>query len=786
MLKFLNFSAKFLIIFFVILVFFSFSTLWYFSIGLPDYKKLSNYQPPISSRVYSENNKLIAEYAIEKRLFIPFESIPDKVVNSFLSAEDKNFFSHPGIDAKGILRAIIKNIKNISQNKRLEGASTITQQVAKNFLLTNEVSIKRKIKEAILAFRIERAYTKERILELYLNQIYLGQGTYGIAAASLEYFDKSIKELNYSESALLAALPKAPSKYNPYRYPEIAKFRRNLVIENLYENNFITKEELKNFKNSNINLKKRKIEIVNEANSYTEEVRKIVKNIYGFEKLYSQGFSISTPLNIDYQIQALKSLRKGIEEYDRRRGWRGPVTNTIRNKNWKNSIKRYKLDPTLNWYFAEIISLDDNKIEFKIINNNKDEIKSYLNFQNIKWTIPKKKLIRDIHKAGDIIFVKKEKNFWTLKQYPKVNGGIVILDPFTGDVMALAGGFNFKTSEFNRVTQAKRQPGSAFKPIVYAAALEKGFAPNSIILDAPFVESQGVGLKNWKPENYGKKFYGPSTLRKGIEYSRNLMTVRIAKILGLEQILDLSKKLNIYDEIPELLSVSLGASETTLINLTSAYAPFVNGGKKIDPKLISRIQDRRGKTIFQKKGMKCLGCDKFISDEFELPKIENKNEQVLSEETSYQMTSILQGAVQRGTAKKLRTLKVPLGGKTGTTNDNFDAWFIGFSSNLIIGVYVGFDNPKTLGKYETGSKAALPIFKDFVENSLYKEDFGEFQIPEKIYLTSLNYDTGLKSAPGEKNSIIEALKLKDINNLNNNTLISTSGRDKIVKFRQFY
>ena len=786
MLKFLNFSVKFLIIFFVILVFFSFSTLWYFSIGLPDYKKLSNYQPPISSRVYSENNKLIAEYAIEKRLFIPFESIPDKVVNSFLSAEDKNFFSHPGIDAKGILRAVIKNIKNISQNKRLEGASTITQQVAKNFLLTNEVSIKRKIKEAILAFRIERAYTKERILELYLNQIYLGQGTYGIAAASLEYFDKSIKELNYSESALLAALPKAPSKYNPYRYPEIAKFRRNLVIENLYENNFITKEELKNLKNSNINLKKRKIEIVNEANSYTEEVRKIVKNIYGFEKLYSQGFSISTPLNIDYQIQALKSLRKGIEEYDRRRGWRGPVTNTIRNKNWKNSIKRYKLDPTLNWHFAEIISLDDNKIEFKIINNNKDEIKSYLNFQNIKWTVPKKKLIRDIHKAGDIIFVKKDKNFWTLKQYPKVNGGIVILDPFTGDVLALAGGFNFKTSEFNRVTQAKRQPGSAFKPIVYAAALEKGFAPNSIILDAPFVESQGVGLKNWKPENYGKKFYGPSTLRKGIEYSRNLMTVRIAKILGLEQILDLSKKLNIYDEIPELLSVSLGASETTLINLTSAYAPFVNGGKKIDPKLISRIQDRRGKTIFQKKGMKCLGCDKFISDEFELPKIENKNEQVLSEETSYQMTSILQGAVQRGTAKKLRTLKVPLAGKTGTTNDNFDAWFIGFSSNLIIGVYVGFDNPKTLGKYETGSKAALPIFKDFVENSLYKEDFGEFQIPEKIYLTSLNYDTGLKSAPGEKNSIIEALKLKDINNLNNNNLISTSGRDKIVKFRQFY
>ena len=785
MLKFLNFSLKFVIIFFVVLIFFVFSTLWYFSIGLPDYKKLSNYQPPISSRVYSEDSNLIAEYALEKRLFIPFESVPDKVINAFLSAEDKNFFRHPGIDAKGILRAIIKNIKNISQNKRLEGASTITQQVAKNFLLTNEVSMKRKVKEAILAFRIERAYTKERILELYLNQIYLGQGTYGIAAASLEYFDKSIKELNYSESALLAALPKAPSKYNPYKYPEVAKFRRNLVLENLEQNKFISKKELENFKQSKLKLKRRKIEIVNEANSYTEEVRRTVKDIYGFEKLYSQGLSISTPLNINYQIQALKSLRKGIEDYDRRRGWRGPITNKIKNKNWEKKISRYKLDPTLKWRFAEIISSDNNEVRFKLINN-KNPIEGVLTISNLKWSVPKKKSVKDIHKVGDIIFVKEKNKRWFLKQYPKVNGGIVVLDPYTGDVLALVGGFNFKTSEFNRVTQAKRQPGSAFKPIVYAAALEKGFAPNSIILDAPFVESQGVGLKNWKPENYGKKFYGPTTLRKGIEYSRNLMTVRIAKILGLEEILNLSKKLNIYEEIPELLSVSLGAAETTLMNLTSAYAPFVNGGKKIEPKLISRIQDRRGKTIFQEKNTKCIGCDKFINENIVLPKLESNKEKVLSEETAYQMTSILQGVVQRGTAKKLRSLKVPLAGKTGTTNDNYDAWFIGFSSNLVIGVYIGYDNPKTLGKFETGSKAALPIFKDFVEKTLFKEDFGEFKIPENIFLTSLNYDTGLKAEAEEKNVITEALKLRDINNLKNNNLISTNGRDKIVKFRQFY
>ena len=785
MLKFLNISLKSIIILFSAIAFFAFSTLWYFSIGLPDYKKLSNYEPPISSRVYSSDKKLIAEYAIEKRLFIPFESIPDKVVNAFLSAEDKNFFNHPGIDAKGILRAIIKNIQNITQNKRLEGASTITQQVAKNFLLTNEVSMKRKVKEAILAFRIERAYTKERILELYLNQIYLGEGTYGIAAASLEYFDKSIKDLDYAEAALLAALPKAPSKYNPYKYPKVAKFRRNLVLENLRENKFISKKKLNELKKSDLTLKKRKIAIINEANSYTEEVRRTVKDIYGFEKLYSQGLSISTPLRVSYQIQALKSLRKGIEDYDRRQGWRGAIANKIKNKNWPSIISKYKIDPTLDWRLAEIISLDNSGIHFEIIDKKNDSTKGILGFENIKWTIPKNKTIKSIHEIGDIIFIKKRSNSWELKQYPKVNGGIVALDPFTGDVLALVGGFNFRTSEFNRVTQAKRQPGSAFKPIVYAAALENGFAPNSIILDAPFVESQGVGLKNWKPENYGKKFYGPTTLRKGIEYSRNLMTVRIAKILGLEEILSLSKKLNIYDEIPELLSVSLGSAETTLMNLTASYAPFINGGTKIEPQLISRIQNRRGKTIFQKNNIKCVGCDKFTNDT-ELPKIENVNEQVISEETAYQMTSILQGVVKRGTAKKLKSLNLPLAGKTGTTNDNYDAWFIGFSSNLVIGVYMGYDNPKTLGKFETGSKAALPIFKDFIENALYKEDFKEFQIPQNIYLTYLNYDTGIKSAAGEKNAIIEALKFRDINNVNNNNLISTNGRDKIVKFRQFY
>ena len=377
-------------------------------------------------------------------------------------------------------------------------------------------------------------------MELYLNQIYLGQGTYGIAAASLEYFDKSIKQLNYPDAALLAALPKAPSKYNPYKYPDVGKFRRNLVLQNLEENNFISKKDLKKFKNSKLNLKKRKIEIVNEANSYTEEVRRSVNENYGFEKLYSQGLSIRTPLNINYQIQAIKSLRKGIENYDRRHGWRGPITNKLKDKNWKKKIEKFKLDPTLNWEFAEIVGINNSEIQFEIFKK-KEKIKGALSLKDIKWTLSKGKNISEKYNIGDIIFIKKNNTSWSLKQYPKVDGGIVALDPYTGDVKALVGGFNFKSSEFNRVTQAKRQPGSAFKPIVYASALENGFSPNSIILDAPFVEKQGEGLKNWKPENYGKKFYGPTTLRKGIEYSRNLMTIRIAKVLGLERILELSK-----------------------------------------------------------------------------------------------------------------------------------------------------------------------------------------------------------------------------------------------------
>jgi len=777
-----NFLIKAVIVVILSLFFIAFSALWYFSTGLPDYKKLASYEPPVSSRVYADNGTLIAEYAIEKRLFIPYDSIPTLVINAILSAEDKNFFNHPGIDPKGIIRAVLNNFKNIVNNKRLEGASTITQQVAKNFLLTNEVSLKRKIKEAILAFRIEKAFTKEKILELYLNQIYLGEGAYGIAAASLEYFDKSVKELNYSEAALLAALPKAPSKYNPFRYYTEAKLRRDLVLQNLNENNFISDKELKKYKKEEINLKKRKIKLLKEANYYSEEIRRIIKNNYGFDQLYAEGLSIKSALDVDYQLHALSALRFGIESYDRRHGWRGPLLNTKTEKNWQEKLKEKKIDSSLSWEFAEIINVNELEIVFETINKKEN---GNITSSNLKWAI--KKTIHDSFKINDVIFVSRNsKKNWELKQYPKINGAIIAIDPYNGKVKALVGGFSFQASEFNRATQAKRQPGSAFKPFVYASALENDFSPNSIILDAPFIVEQGVGLKNWKPENYGKEFYGPTTLRKGVEYSRNLMTVRIAQEVGLKKILKLSRELNIYDEIPELLSVSLGSAETTLMQITNAYATFVNGGKKINPVLIERIQDRRGKTIFNSDNRECIGCDRYSESETIVPSIKDNYQQAISKETSYQILSMLEGTIQRGTGKRLKDLNIPLAGKTGTTNDNYDAWFIGSTSNLIVGVYIGFDNPKTLGRYETGAKAALPIFKNFIKQALYKDDFKPFLIPEEIFFTAINYNTGKRENFSNSKSIVEAFKLSDINKMKNNNLGRNTNYDSLVKFRQFY
>ncbi len=751
--------------------------LWIFSNNIPDYKFLKNYKPPVSSKVYSGNGDLVADFSKEKRIFVPYGTIPKNVINSFLSAEDKNFFSHPGVDAKGVLRATINNIKNIMTSKRLEGASTITQQVAKNFLLTNEVSINRKIKEAILAFRIERALTKERILELYLNQIYLGSGAYGVAAASLQYFDKSIKELNYEEAALLAALPKAPSKYNPYRNIKLAKFRRDLVLKNLFENNFINSQEYNEFKKKKIILKKKKKIFLEDAQYYIEDVRKNIIEILSYEKVYNQGFNINTPINLELQKIATDSLRDGLIAYDKRKGWRGPLINKINIKNWSDDLENYDLESSIDWNIAIVKKISKFSVEIET----KDKIKGLIEFQDISWT---KKEFNELLKRGDVIYVKHIKeNKYSLKQIPKINGGIVVMDPYTGRVLALSGGFSFKSSEFNRVTQALRQPGSAFKPFVYALALENDYTPSSLVLDAPLVLAQGSDLKMWKPENYGKKFYGPSTLRVGLEKSRNLMTVRIAQRLGIDKLASFSKELGIYENPEELLSISLGSAETTLIKLTSAYSAFINGGKLVLPILIDRVQDSEGNTILNNENRTCANCDQISFTGKDYPYIKNNYKQIFSPQTAYQITSLLEGVVKRGTGKKLKNLNLNLAGKTGTTNKNTDAWFIGFTSNLVVGVYVGMDNPQPLGKFETGSKTALPVFKNFIKKAIKKSESRPFKVADGITMMVVDPLTGQKAKFSSKDTILEAYKSSNV--INGVILYSNNNRldtNNILKF----
>ena len=754
------------------------AVLWAFSNNLPDYKFLKNYKPAVSSKVYSGDGELVNDFSSEKRIFVPYKAISEKVINSFLSAEDKNFFYHPGVDAKGVLRAVVNNISNIIASRRLEGASTITQQVAKNFLLTNEVSLNRKIKEAILAFRIERALSKERILELYLNQIYLGEGTYGVASASLEYFDKPISELSYEEAAMLAALPKAPSRYNPYKNIKLAKFRRDLVLKNLLENGYINESDYKEFTNNKISLKKRKKTFTEDTSYYVEDIRKDVVEKLGFDKVYKQGLNISTPINLDLQKIAIKSLREGLISYDKRRGWRGPIINSKKLDNWNKDINldKFRLEKSINWEIAIVIKIDKFFVDVETENKENGIIK----YENISWV---KKEFDQILKVGDIIYVEKLKgNTFALRQLPEVNGGIVVMDPFTGRVLALSGGFSFKKSEFNRATQALRQPGSAFKPFIYALALENGYTPSTLILDAPLVLEQGSDLKMWKPENYGKKFYGPSTLRMGLEKSRNLMTVRIAQDLGLKKIVNFSKQLRIYEDPSELLSISLGSAETTLLKLTSAYSSFVNGGKLIMPIMIDRIQDSEGNTIFNNEKRKCINCDQisYLSENY--PNIRDEFLQIFSSETAYQMTSILEGTVQNGTGKNLKDLNLDIGGKTGTTNSNTDTWFIGFTSKLVIGAYVGFDNPKSLGKYETGAKTALPIFKNFVKNAVKKEEARPFKVADNIIMKVIDPITGKKPSSSTKSTIIEAYKNLPDDNLVNQDINNRLKNNNILRF----
>ena len=742
--------------------------LYHFGRGLPDYQQLAHYEPPTVTRVHAGDGSLLAEYAREKRVFMPVAAIPKRVIQAFLAAEDKTFYRHSGVDLPGILRAVVTNVVNYTTNRRPVGASTITQQVAKNFLLSNELSIERKIREAILAFRIERAFTKDQILELYLNEIYLGFGSYGVAAAALNYFDKPLDELTLAETAYLAALPKAPNNYHPVRNRKAATARRNWVLGRMAADGFISPTDAEFAASQPLTIRTRSETRFVSAEYFAEEVRRVLMARYGEGGLYEGGLSVRTTLNPRLQDIAQKALRRGIEDYDRRHGWRGPIDHFKLRFDWVERLARVERPSNLGGHELALVLAHDRlgaDIGFA------SGARGYIPMDEMAWARPWRDGQRvgkkpaqpgQVVRVGDVIPVAPagdgSPGIYSLSQVPDVDGAIVALDPHTGRILALVGGYSFEGSEFNRATQARRQPGSAFKPFVYGAALENGFTPSSLVLDGPFVIDQGPGRAKWKPANYTKRFYGPSTLRLGIEKSRNLMTVRLAQFIGMESVVDYARRFGIVDEMPELLSMALGAGETTLLQLTTAYAMFVNGGKRIVPTVLDRIQDRYGKTVFRHDARPCPDCRNIRWHRQTEPEIPDARPQVVEASTAYQVVSMLQGVVQRGTGRRLRDVGRPLAGKTGTTDDAFDTWFIGFSPDLAVGVYVGFDRPKSLGPHEQGASVAAPIFKQFVSEALAGEPVIPFRVPPGIRLVRVNAQSGLPARPGERNVILEAFR----------------------------
>ena len=746
---------------------------------LPDYRQLATYDPQVMTRVHAGDGRLLAEFAIEKRAFVPIEAMPKRIIDAFLSAEDKSFYTHSGIDFTGVARAVVTNLQNIATGRRLVGASTITQQVAKNFLLTNEVSFDRKIKEAILAIRIERAFTKNKILELYLNEIYLGYGSYGVAAAALNYFNKSLNELSIAESAFLAALPKAPNNYNPVTKRDAAKGRRNWVVNRMAEDGRITPEQAQEATNEPLLVASREETEFVQADYFTEEVRRELVDRFGEDQLYQGGLSVRTTLDPKLQEIARRVLRRGLEAYDRRHGYRGPVTTAPAGQ---------RLDTPLDWkvylgsikrpngmgekQLAVVIGVDDEKGYAEI--GVEDGTAGSIPLDELKWAreeiehlkrgAPVKKP-SDVLTAGDVVMVEpvkggedKADNTYSLQQIPEINGGIIAIDPHTGRVLAMVGGYSFERSQFNRAIQAMRQPGSAFKPFVYLAGLDMGFTPSTRILDAPFVIDQGPGLPKWRPANYGKKFYGASTMRLGIEKSRNLMTVRLAQTIGMDRVAEYAHRFGIVDELPQTLSMALGAGETTLIKLTTAYAMLVNGGKKITPALIDRVQDRLGRSVYRHDDRKCPDCRADAWHEQRVPEIPDTRPQITDPASAYQVVSMLRGVVERGTGRRISEVDKPLAGKTGTTNEERDTWFIGFSPDLAVGVFVGYDDPVPLGRHETGSSVSAPVFRDFMADALKGQPAIPFRTPPGIRLVRVNARTGLPIRPGETNVILEAFK----------------------------
>jgi penicillin-binding protein 1A len=744
-----------------------FYILWHFGKGLPEYAQLADYEPAVVTRVHAGDGRLMAEYATEKRVFVPLDAIPRRVVKAFLAAEDKNFYSHPGIDVFALARAVVQNVSRLANNpnRRPIGASTITQQVARNFLLTDELSLDRKVKEAILSFRIEQVLSKDRILELYLNEINLGFRAYGVGAAALNYFDKSLDDLTLAEAAYLAALPKAPNRYNPLRNLEAAQGRRDWVLDQMVEAGYVRADEAAQAKAEPLQVRRRdEQELVRGADYFAEEVRRELVAKYGEKTTYGGGLSVRTTLDPRLQAVADRALRNGLINYDRRHGWRGPIDRIGVGPGWEQRLAQVPAPAgTTDWRMALVLSTDRENALVGFADGEKGRIP----FAEMRWARenraeqrlgPPVERVENVVRAGDVVLVEAVgNNSFGLRQVPNIGGALVALDPHTGRVLAMAGGWSFEASQFNRATQAQRQPGSSFKPFVYMAALDKGYTPSTIVVDGPITLPQGPGLPNWTPRNYSGDSLGPVPLRVGIEKSRNQMTVRIGLDVGINRIADYAAAFGITPNLPRHMSMVLGAGETTVLKFTAAYGMIVNGGKKITPTLIDRIDDRNGKTMFRHDQRPCQSCGNVAFQGQAAPIIPDLRPQIEDPLTAYQMVSMLQGVVERGTGVSIRELGRPLAGKTGTTSDANDTWFMGFSPDLAVGVFVGFDQPKTLGDRETGSSVCVPIFKEFMAEALRDTPKTPFRIPQGIRLVRTNPETGRLARPGDK-TIMDAFR----------------------------
>lgn len=738
-----------------------------YSQGLPDHAQLANYEPPVMTRFHAADGSILAEYAKERRLYLPIQSMPKILIASFLSAEDKNFYKHLGVDPEGVARAVLKNF---SGGGREQGASTITQQVAKNFLLDSERSYERKIREALIAFRIESTYSKDHILELYLNEIFLGARSYGVAAAALNYFGKSVSELTVAESAYLATLPKAPNHYHPILHRKAAIERRNWVIDRMLDNGYINKETAESAKNEPLTVVSRTVSPNNIAAGYfAEEVRRDISERYGENKLYEGGLSVRTTLDPKMQAMARKALVDGLVRFDEARGWRGTKTRIdLAGADWGQPLADIPaLGDISPWRLAVVTEVAGGQARIglqpkKEAGGRAEQRREtgVITADGIKWT---RKSMPATLSTGDVVYVEPvaaKPGQFRLRQVPAISGALVAMDPFTGRVLAMVGGFSFDQSEFNRATQAMRQPGSSFKPFVYATAIDNGYTPSTTVLDGAFViNTPGVGV--WSPTNYGgKSGSGYHTLRYGIEHSKNQMTVRLANEVGMPMIADYARRFGVYDDMLPLLSMSLGAGETTVMRMTTAYSMFNNGGRRIKPTLIDRVQDRTGKTIYSHDERQCLACDASEWTSQSEPTLIDNSEQVIDPLSAYQITSILEGVVTRGTAQVVRSVGKPLAGKTGTTNDAKDVWFMGFSPDLTVGIFIGYDRPRSLGGSATAGQYAAPVFRDFMAMALKDKPATPFRVPAGIKLINVSAGTGMRAGSGEagRGIITEAFK----------------------------